>query len=214
MKLRPAYKERIIAAYRDEKTSIISLAAQYGVTRMAIYKVIRAAGVDTSLQAARITVTCAGCGGTMEVLRCRYRVAKNFYHNRICFGLGSSKARQDFQEQADLQAAERGQTPLSTDTYRKRLKRVKEILNRYYFPLSYGNEIHFVDGNVSNNHPKNLRVFKDRVQLLRHIRGFDAECIWDGSKVTPIEIPVTRNYSRLFPLIQSPYKKPGKVLVH
>ena len=164
MRLTNKEQVNIIRAY-NELTPMITLAKQYGVTRQAIWKLLRKHGHDTSKH--RISVSCTACG--KEVLRTKGRIRKQLHH--FC----SEKCYYDY-----LKAG--NGYPYIQSRHGQRIGR--SIVSKY-FNLGTNHIVHHEDRNTLNNQLRNLKVFRNQGDHVRHHRGFDVEPAWDGSLIDP-----------------------------
>lgn len=171
MKIHPDDRVDIINAYTVELEPAKSIANRYGVTRSAIWKILRAEGIDMA-SSGRITVSCAACG--KEMVRYRYHVRNrvNVFCSEECYYA--------------FRAAGNGSGPYIQNRHGQRIARAK--VNEI-FPLDPGNVVHHEDRNTLNNILSNLKVFRNNGDHIRYHhsllhggRGVQVEPIWDGSK--------------------------------
>lgn len=153
-------KVDIINRYRDNFTSMIQLAKEYAVTRQAIYKILKKAGIDTSKR--KFPVSCTACGKELQRHRSYIRNRKHIFCDRHCYTLW-------------LQAG--NGFPLIEN---RQGQRVARSIVSQYFALQQGHVVHHEDRNDLNNQLSNLRVFANQGDHVRHHRDFDVEPLWDG----------------------------------
>lgn len=153
-------KVDIITRYRDEYIPTIQLAKQYGVTRQAIYKILKKSGINTSKRL--ILVSCTACGGQVYKNKATIRKRKHVFCNRTCYT-------------AWLQAG--NGLPMLENRPGQRIAR--SIISQYY-NLQNDHIVHHEDQNQYNNILDNLRVFANQGDHVRYHKGYDVNPIWDG----------------------------------
>jgi hypothetical protein len=158
-------KVNIVHRYSVGLEPIIKLAAEYGLTRQGVYKMIRKAGVDTTKQGANLKVSCSCCGKEITKLRCQVRKALHLFCSAFCY--------HSFLKHGNG-------NPLVLSRNQQRLGR--STVAKYY-ALKPSDIVHHEDRNDFNNHPSNLRVFANNGDHVRHHRGFTVPILWDGSMV-------------------------------
>lgn len=153
-------KVDIINAYSEQLTPMMQLAKQYGVTRQAIYKIIRKAGVSTLKEP--IYISCTSCTQSIKRNKARIRKQLNHFCSRKCYN--------------DFLTAGNGNPYIQS--------RSGQIIARsivsQYFSLQENHIVHHENRNCLDNCIKNLRVFATQGDHLRHHRGFDVIPLWDG----------------------------------
>lgn len=159
-KLTQRDKVDIIEAYTALFTPMIELAEKYDVTRQAIWKVLKKAGVDTSKQL--IKVSCTTCGAVLSRPKCRIRKQKHHFCDYDCYF-------------AYLDAGN-GNPYLANRHGQRIARRVVE----QFFKLEEGHIVHHEDRNTLNNTPQNLKVFACQGDHVRYHRGFEVEPLWCG----------------------------------
>jgi len=155
-------KVDIINAYSDDLARMTTLATQYGVSRQAIYKILKRAGADTKKQ--RLPVSCSTCG--TEILRTKGRIRKQLNH--FC------------SEDCYYTFLQGGKPKWFHMTETGNSSRLARSVVSEYFSLQDGHIVHHKNRNRFDNSLINLRVFANQGDHLRHHRGFDVEPIWDG----------------------------------
>jgi len=152
-------KVDIINAYETDLVPMITLAKQYGISRQGIHKLLKKY-VDTSKHP--MTVSCSACGAAIQ--RTKGRIRKQLHHfcHLDCYT-------------AYLQAGN-GKPYIQSRNGQKIARTVVAV----YFALQAGHVVHHEDRNTLNNDLKNLKVFANQGDHVRHHRGFDVEPIWDG----------------------------------
>lgn len=147
-------------------TPMIELGKRYGMSRQGIYKIIKAAGVDTGKNGG-LEVSCSCCQKVIKRWRCQVRKAKHLYCSHDCYyAFLQAGARFDFN------GAERRQG-----------NRIGRMIASKFVKLKEGYVVHHINRNVLDNQPHNLMVFRCSGDHTRHHRGFDVEPVWDGSKL-------------------------------
>ncbi len=160
MKINEKEKVNIIDEYTYKLTPMITLASKYQVTRQAIYKIIKQAGVDTLKH--KILVSCDCCGKEVLKPRCNIRNKKKIFCSMDCY-------------YAYLEAGQPGR--YIENRHGQRIAR--EVVSRH-FSLQDTNIVHHKDRNTLFNNPTNLMVFKNNGDHIRYHRGIDITPIWDG----------------------------------
>lgn len=144
-------------------TPMIELARRYGMSRQGVYKIIRAAGVDTGKNGG-IEVSCFCCQKIIKRWRCQVRKSKHLFCSHDCY-------------HAFLQAGN-GAGPFIVSRQGSRIAR--KVISKY-FDIQPTHIPHHKDRNQFNNDPSNLMVFRCQGDHVRHHRGFEVEPLWDGS---------------------------------
>ena len=155
-------KVDIIESYLN-LVSMAELASRFHVTRQAIYKIIRAAGVDTT-KTGGIEVSCSTCQKVIKRPRCQVRKAKRLFCSSDCY-------------HAFLQAGN-GMGPYQES--RQGVRIARKIIAQY-FDIQPSHVPHHKDRNQFNNDPRNLMVFRCQGDHVRHHRGFEVDPLWDGT---------------------------------
>ena len=75
-------KVDIINAYNDELVPMITLAERYGISRQAVYKILKKSGSDTTK--GTMLVSCSACGKEIERPKCKIRKQANHFCNNEC----------------------------------------------------------------------------------------------------------------------------------
>jgi hypothetical protein len=160
-KLSDCAKVYIIEGYTIRLQTMIELARQYGVTRNAVYKVLKCAGVDTSkVGAANIKVSCTSCGKEIIVKRCMFRTRKHVFCDHVCYYAFLKHGNGN---------------PLIMN---RQCSRIARTIVSKYFTLPLGSIVHHEDRNDFNNNPDNLIVFANQGDHVRHHRGFIVPILW------------------------------------
>ena len=73
----------IIDAYQNQLVPMIELAKQFKMTRQGIYKILKAAGVDTRKR--KITVSCTACGNEIKRPKSQIRARKHLFCSQDCY---------------------------------------------------------------------------------------------------------------------------------
>jgi len=157
-----AIKDDIIKSFIQDLESVINLATRWGITRQAVYKILKSAGVDT--KKGKIRVSCSACGEDIKRPKSKIRDRKHIFCNYECM----SAYRTASKEVSNKRAAWH------------RIARRKIIK---MFKLSPSHVVHFIDGKVYNCMEHNLMVFKnlgDHVRWHRWGEGGDVAPLWRG----------------------------------
>ena len=151
-----AERELIIKRFLVDLTPMAVLAADYGISRQAIHKIVKRAGVNVAA-AAQVEVTCAVCGGHYSIARNRARVLNNTFCSRACYYIFLKRG--NYKE------------------HRHSSRLARAIVEQYH-TLQAGQVVHHIDGNQSNNRLDNLIVFASQADHVRFHRGFDIQPVW------------------------------------
>jgi transposase-like protein len=155
-------KEWAIEEYQNRFGRMNDIAAALEVSRVAIHKMLKKAGVDTSKRQ-RIERICPVCEKPVKVRRGRARRFRDSYCDSECYFAYLETLGEDYKP----------------SSYHCREAR-KIILQ--YFDLQPEHRGHHEDKNDKNNDLKNLRVFASQGDHVRYHRGFKVIPIWDGRK--------------------------------
>jgi YHS domain-containing protein len=150
-------KVNIIEGYKNNLIPMIELAKCYDVTRTAIYKTLKKAGVDT--KKGLIEVSCSNCNSTIPAHKSRIRNQKYIFCDRDCYI--------NFLKNNNYIQSRHGQ-------------RIARQIISEHFNLGDKMVCHHEDGNCLNNDINNLRVFHNQGDHIRYHRGFDVNPIWNG----------------------------------
>jgi hypothetical protein len=156
-------KVNIVDAYINGLKPMIELAAMYGVTRQGIYKVLCSAGIDTSKQAAHMSVSCSCCGKEIKRLRCQIRKANHLFCSQECYFAWLKHGNGN---------------PLIMHRNSSRIAR--GIISKV-FALRPEHIVHHEDRNQYHNALANLKVFANQGDHIRYHRGFTVPVLFDGS---------------------------------
>lgn len=151
----------IIKEYSEQLTPMRELAERYAMSRQAIYKIIKRAGIDTSK--GKLQVSCTVCAKESYRHKSSIRKQLNLFCSIECY-------------HAFLQAG--NGFPYIQNRNSQRLART---LVSQYFALQEKHIVHHENRNALDNRLENLKVFANQGDHIRHHRGFDANPIWDGS---------------------------------
>lgn len=154
-------KVDIVSAY-EHLERMEALAKKYSVSRQAIYKILKQAGIDTSKR--RIPVSCHVCG--TEILRTKGRIRKQLHHfcSDACYYAFLAGGKPKWHHMTEVGCSSRP---------------ARRIVSEH-FALQEGHIVHHENRNRFDNRLENLRVFANSGDHLRHHRGFDVLPIWDG----------------------------------
>ena len=149
-------RKEIVRKFVEELIPMAALATEYGISRQAIHKIIRKAGIDI-VAAAKVKKTCAVCNRTVIVARNRARQVNTLTCSRECY-----------------------YAYLKRNGYRPNNQgsRFARKLVSMYHELKRGEVVHHIDGDQSNNRLENLMVFASQADHLRYHRGFEIKPVW------------------------------------
>jgi len=160
-----AVKDEIIRAFTQGLEPVIGLAATWGLSRQAVYKILKQAGVNTSK--GKIKVSCSACGEEIERPKSKVRGKKHIFCNYECMSA---------YRKASMEIGVR----------RESWHRIARRKIQVRFPgLKKGHVVHFIDGKVYNCLETNLMVFKnlgDHARWHRFEEGSGVEVLWRGDK--------------------------------
>jgi len=163
--MKVSYKDQIdiIEAYDVGLETMIGLADKYGVTRQAIWNILKRNGINTKKR--KLAVSCSCCGKEIMRHKQRLRTNKNHFCDQECYT-------------AFLEAGNGNPYIFS-----RQGQRVGRAVVSNYFKLKEWFVVHHKDRNNMNNNPKNLMVFANNGDHVRHHRGFRVEPLWDGAVI-------------------------------
>lgn len=165
--------EEIKDLFLNQLHSLEMIAQKFKVSRSGIKKILNANDVKTSYDATRPKCTCIACGKEFTKTRARKRnqTGWNDYCSRPCY----------YKSIEGFGFADNG--PARRDA---RLKMAIEILGTLKLPA--GAIVHHIDGNQTNNLPRNLILFVSQAAHLRFHRFCPvepSELIFDGRIDSP-----------------------------
>lgn len=158
-------KVDIINSYTVDLIPMAELAERYGVTRQAIFKMIRKAGIDTSKEAAHMNVSCSCCGEITTRIRCQVRKSKHIFCSEECYFAWLKHGNGN---------------PL---VMHRQSSRIARKIVQEYFALAPTHTVHHEDRNQYNNNINNLKVFTCQGDHVRYHRGFTVPILFDGSTI-------------------------------
>lgn len=153
-------RAEVIRLYVEELIPMARLAKQYCISRQAIHKLIRKAGVNI-LAASKITTVCKQCNRPVTKVRCQFRNTNSIFCSRQCYYEWLRSGNQYIEDRPGS---------------RQSRKIVAAV-----FDLQSGNIVHHIDGNQANNSLDNLLVFKNQGDHVRHHRGITVPILWSSS---------------------------------
>ena len=148
-------KQAVINRYNNLEP-MISIADDYGVTRQAIYKVLRIAGVDTTKRL--LQVECKQCGKAISRQKGRVRNTINPYCSMDCYHQAIK---------SNYKPSRQGQ-------------RIGRRIVGLLFDLLPSHIVHHEDKDQGNNNPDNLMAFKSQAEHMSYHRGGKGQPIWIG----------------------------------
>lgn len=151
----------MIDDYSKYHLPLNSIAKSYSITKMAVWKILRKNGVNTSKVSTMVSTKCHWCQKPIQVKKCIY----NMYLHHFCCN------------HHYFQWLNRNVSPFIR--HRHSIKIAKKVVSKY-FQLSSDHVIHFLDGDQANNSPQNLSVFNSRKEYIKFRRGFGIEPLWNG----------------------------------
>ena len=158
----------VINAYTLDLESAQSIADRYHRTRQGIYKLLRSNGIAPT-DYGKLAVSCTACGGGLTRYRSHVKHRKHLFCNHDCY-IAYIEAMQGGSYNQNRQGQRVGRSVVSA-----------------CFDIQPGQIVHHEDRNTMNNHPKNLRVFQNQGDHIRHHRwasdGIEVKPVWDGSLI-------------------------------
>jgi hypothetical protein len=154
----------ICNAYESNLEPMISIAQRYGVSRTAIYRIIKNCGI--SRDQGSLDTSCSSCGKIFICSRNRVRNTKNIFCSRKCY--------YDFVNRDGKWKENKRSSRIGRKLVEEHFSKYgKEFLDRY--------RVYHKDKNQFNNRFTNLSVFACQGDYLRYHRGAEIIPIWDGS---------------------------------
>jgi hypothetical protein len=150
-------RAEVIRLYTEELIPMVEIAKRYCVSRQAIYKLIRRAGIDI-LAASKINTVCRHCGCPVTKARCQFRNTNSVFCSRQCY----------------YSWLRSGNAYIEDRTGSRQSRKIVAAV----FNLQPGNIVHHIDGNQANNNLDNLIVFKNQGDHVRHHRGITVPILW------------------------------------
>jgi hypothetical protein len=147
-----------------------SIAEAAGITRIAVWKALRRAGVKPGRRAPPVALVCAVCGKTFSRPRHRLVDVQNVYCSSACY-MGW--------------IVEKGKV-YRPSRYGLRLARA---VVSSVFDIPEGAVVHHHDGSDYNNDLGNLAVFASHSTHMSFHRGGKGLPIWDGRDISEAERP-------------------------
>jgi hypothetical protein len=162
-------KEAIIKAYSVDLVPMIKLAEDYGVSRMAIHKMLNKRGVNTKKGAGggtRVQAKCTQCGKLHERTRSNFRGKNLLFCGHECYYTWLKNG---------------GKEGTEFIAHRHSSRLARELV-REVFALQPQHIVHHKDRDERNNKLSNLAVFASAGDHMKHHRGVKVEYLWDGAK--------------------------------
>lgn len=159
----------IIDSYTNNLETMESISNRLGISRQGVWKALKRNGIDTKKNGG-IEVSCFTCGKVFKKPRCQVRKNLHMFCSHDCY-------------YAFLEAGRGGAYIESRQGQRTARRVVSE-----YFELQIGNIVHHEDRNCFNNHPINLKAFRNQGDHIRYHRGFEVDPIWDGSNIENVTV--------------------------
>lgn len=150
----------VVVRYTKLHQTMEEIGQHYGVTRQAIQKRLRKAGISSE-QGERVQVECSICGKGFSLQRKRWHRTERYHCSTDCYLIRRSSP--------DYIPWRQG-------------ARLARIIVRQYFELQPEHIVHHEDKSQRNNKLDNLRVFANQSDHLKYHHGKDIKPIWDGRK--------------------------------
>ena len=153
--------QEIVRLYAMEHLTCEKIGNIYGLTRQAIAKRLRLAGIS-SRQGAWITGSCDFCHDPIRKRRCQWKKTRKHFCNEHCYFASLERP---------------GYKP-----WRQGQRIARAVIGKH-FKLEQGHIVHHKDGNSRNNGLDNLAVLAGQGDHLRLHRGSEARYLWDGAAI-------------------------------
>ncbi len=155
--------QHLVVLYTKQHLSSCEISDMTGMSRSAIMKRIKGAGVNVH-DVIHISSICDFCGSPIEVIRSAWKKSVKHYCNPACY-------------YANLE---------NPGYYQWRHgQRLARALVAHYIHLEPDNIVHHKDSNNHNNNLNNLQVFASHADHMAHERGNTTiKPIWQGSLVS------------------------------
>ena len=151
----------VVSLYTVDHLTMQEIADRFNVTRAAISKRIRKAGITTHA-GTWVKAECSFCGSMFEKRRKTWRIRKHHFCRPACYFA--------YRENPGYKPWRQGQ-------------RLARALVSQYFAIPEGAIVHHKDTNQRNNNLDNLAVYLSQSDHLKHHHGNSAHApIWDGSR--------------------------------
>lgn len=160
-------RDNAVWMYTGGHLTCAEIGKVYGVSRVAVWKVLQLAGVKAS-QGERVQVECDHCGSSYELVRSRWRRNhRKHFCTEQCYW--ASLANPAYVE------SRQGQ-------------RMARLVAGKFFRLPPGAVVHHWDSDTRHNHPNNLAVFLSHSEHMSCERGGYDVPAWDGRKLTAAQL--------------------------
>jgi len=158
--MRKVLDERAVELWEVELFSLQMIGDVFGVTRQAVRKYLRKAGIDTGKR--KWDAICAQCGGMFKIHRSRLRRARKVYCSEGCY-------------------IESMRNPAYNES-RQGQRVARALVKSTGFLIGPECVVHHVDGDCDNNDIENLIVFGSQADHMRWHRGDRGlvEPLWVG----------------------------------
>jgi hypothetical protein len=134
---------------------------KYGITRQAVWKILKRYGVDT--QKKMVPVHCYVCGKPIERFKCRMREHRHHFCTRDCYYAWQRARFEQYKPNSYF----------SREVYRN--------INDY-IKMERGYTIHFINGDREDCRVQNIMVFKSEKDHLDYEQGKRVKPLFDGRK--------------------------------
>lgn len=144
--------------WRADNLSTQEIADRYGVSRVAVWKCLRRAGVDTAKSATRRVAYCAVCGVAVTRTRRYARRVRTTCCSKECYAVWLELGGRHGNGQ----------------------KVARMRVRAHYGQLPEGAVVHHRDGDNMHNAPYNLMLFASNSEHVQWHRGVLATPLWMG----------------------------------
>lgn len=151
----------VVRLYTEEHLTMQEIGDRYGVTRVAIHKRLKAAGVK-STQGTWVDLRCDFCGLQARKRRKQWRKRDRHYCKAECYYAARQNA--------------------SSVVWRHGTRLARAIVAQH-FSLEPQHVVHHKDCNEKNNDISNLLVFASYSDHMKHHHRRNVEPLFDGSSI-------------------------------
>ena len=155
--------QNVVVMYTENHWTMEEIGRFYGVTRQAVYKHLKKAGIKAH-QGEQVQVNCVVCGQEFQMYRKRYKLTKRPHCSNECYLV----------------------TRMNPDYIPWRQgSRIARLLVSQYFPLKPEHVVHHQDSNQRNYKIENLMVFANHSDHMKWHHGVDktVKPLWNGAEL-------------------------------
>ena len=162
MQMKKPDVQDVVFMYTEHHWTMDEIGRFYGITRQAIYRYLKKAGVKSE-QGEHVNVVCIVCDKEFTVTRKRYHKTKRYHCSKECYTI--TRINPDFVSW-------------------RQGSRIARLIVSQYFPLEDEHIVHHKDSNQRNFKIDNLMVFANQSDHLKYHHGNSKVIpLWDGIKI-------------------------------